>query len=342
MDDSFNDDVYYPDDSGDSSKKDRFKDIRPDEFKALGIDVKVCLQKLRVIGSGFSMIFFQSIVPKKDFYAMTREERAAAVAAEFEAIDALGPKKEEGYIISVSFLDYFFFFNEAKALIMNGIIMDFSCRVNPYHLNTAKMKRVMKSILSNPLLAYDKVLYTRRALLARRRAAERHKILRGGPEVYFKKLDRTLDSSLGPIAEKILEEHNPMDITAVGNSDAYCNSCCLLGELLFISNHLDPIDVLEAVTYRNLDDNGEIDEAIKKRYDSTSAGVEESMRQFAAEVRQADFKVQGLFFSGFVNCVLKYTFLLIALQFCDVSCFIDCVILALIQGSFCWVQQKYS
>ncbi|KAK6014576.1 hypothetical protein OSTOST_20037, partial [Ostertagia ostertagi] len=190
MDDSFNDDVYYPDDSGDSCKKDRFKDIRPDEFKALGIDVK-------------------SIVPKKDFYAMTREERAAAVAAEFEAIDALGPKKEDGYLITT---------------------VGFSCRVNPYHLNTAKMKRVMKSILSNPLLAYDKVLYTRRALLARRRAAERHKILRAGPEVYFKKLDRTLDSSLGPIAEKILEEHNPMDITAIGNSDAPCTIYSLLGE----------------------------------------------------------------------------------------------------------------
>ncbi|KAK6060065.1 hypothetical protein COOONC_02278, partial [Cooperia oncophora] len=112
QDDSFNDDVYYPDDS-DSCKKDRFRDIRPDEFKAIGIDVK-------------------SLVPKKDFYAMTKEERAAAVAAEFEAIDALGPKREDGYVIS---------------------IMDFSCRVNPYHLNTAKMKRVMKSILSNPLVS---------------------------------------------------------------------------------------------------------------------------------------------------------------------------------------------
>ncbi|XGW28873.1 hypothetical protein V3C99_008571 [Haemonchus contortus] len=240
LDDSFNDDVYYPD-SDDSSRKDRFEDIRPDEFKALGIDVK-------------------NIVPKKDFYAMTKEERAAAVAAEFEAIDALGPKKEDGYVIS---------------------IMDFSCRVVPYHLNTAKMKRVMKSILSNPLLAYDKVLYTRRALLARRRAAERHKSQKAGPEVYFKKLDRTLDSSLGPVAEKILEEHNPIDITAI-----------------------DPIDVLEAVTYRNLDDNGDGDGTTKNQYDSTSAGVEESMKQFAAEVRQADFKVQGLHtFSSIMQCL---------------------------------------
>ncbi|KAK6060064.1 hypothetical protein COOONC_02277 [Cooperia oncophora] len=108
------------------------------------------------------------------------------------------------------------------------------------------------------ILAYDKVLYTRRALLARRRAAERHKLQKAGPEVYFKKLDRSLDSSLGPIAEKILEEHNPMDITALA----------------------------------------------KNRYDSAKAGVEESMRQFAAEVRQSDFKVQGLHtFSSVMQCL---------------------------------------
>ncbi|WKY05491.1 hypothetical protein Q1695_006030 [Nippostrongylus brasiliensis] len=234
---SFDDPVFYPG----SSKKDRFKDIRPDEFKAIGIDVK-------------------NIVPKKDFYAMTKEERAAAVAAEFEAIDALGPKKEEGYVIS---------------------IMDFSCRVIPYHLNTAKMKKVMKSILSNPLLAYDKVLYSRRALLARRRADQRHKNESIGPEVYFKKLDRSLDVSLGPIAHKILEEHNPLDITAI-----------------------DPIDVLDAVNYRNLDDMVDDDDSSSKRGDAPSAGVEESMRQFAAEVRQADFKVQGLHtFSSVMRCL---------------------------------------
>lgn len=57
---------------------------------------------------------------------------------------------------------------------------------------------------------------------------------------------------------------------------------------------LDPIDVLEAVNYRNLDDV--VDEGpSNQQFDSTNAGVEESMRQFAAEVRQADFKVQGLF-----------------------------------------------
>ncbi|KAK5983246.1 hypothetical protein GCK32_006268 [Trichostrongylus colubriformis] len=240
FDGSFNDDVYYHDDS-DSSKKDRFKDIRPDEFKALGIDVK-------------------SLVPKKDFYAMTKEEQAAAVAAEFEAADALGPKKEDGYVIS---------------------LMGISYREKPYHLNPAKVKKAMKSILSNPLLAYDKVLYTRRALLARQRALERHKINSAGPEVYFKKLDRTLDSSLGPIAEKILEEHNPIDITAI-----------------------DPIDVLEAVNYRNLDDNGDTNEAAKNPSDAATAGVEESMRQFAAEVRQADFKVQGLHtFSSVMQCL---------------------------------------
>ncbi|KJH52663.1 hypothetical protein DICVIV_01124 [Dictyocaulus viviparus] len=238
MDNSFNDSVSYPNDT--VSKKDRFYDIRPDEFKAIGINVK-------------------NLVPNKDFYSMTKEERAAAVAAEFEAIDALGPKKEDGYVIS---------------------IMDFSCRVVPYHLNTAKMKRVMKSILSNPLLAYDKVLYTRRALLARRRAVERNKSQQRGPEVYFKKLDRSLDSSLGPLAEKILEKRNPMDITA-----------------------LDPVDVLEALTYRNFDDI-DAEEEPRNTCDPTTTGVEESMRQFAAEVRQADFKVQGLHtFSSVMQCL---------------------------------------
>lgn len=52
--------------------------------------------------------------------------------------------------------------------------------------------------------------------------------------------------------------------------------------------------MLEAVNYRNLDDV--VDEGpSNQQFDSTNAGVEESMRQFAAEVRQADFKVQGLF-----------------------------------------------
>ncbi|KAK6746891.1 hypothetical protein RB195_000251 [Necator americanus] len=227
------------------TKRDRFYDIRPDEYKAIGIDVK-------------------NIVPNKDFYAMTKEERAAAVAAEFEAIDALGPKKEDGYVIS---------------------IMDFSCRVSSYHLNTARMKRVMKSILSNPLLAYDKVLYTRRALLARRRAVERNKIkensLTDPSELYYKKLDRSLDSSLGPLAEKILEEHNPMDITA-----------------------LDPIDVLEAVTYRNLEGMIDVEDMPNNGGGTSNTGVEESMRQFAAEVRQSDFKVQGLHtFSSVMQCL---------------------------------------
>ena len=70
-------------------------------------------------------------------------------------------------------------------------------------------------------LAYDKVLYTRRALLARRRAIERSKLneseLVDPNEIYYKKLDRSLDASLGHFAEKILEENNPMDITALGN-----------------------------------------------------------------------------------------------------------------------------
>lgn len=65
-------------------------------------------------------------------------------------------------------------------------------------------------------LAYDKVLYARRALLARHKLDESHSSQVIGPEVYFKKLDRTLDPSLGKVAEKILEEHNPMDITAIG------------------------------------------------------------------------------------------------------------------------------
>ncbi|KAJ1374795.1 hypothetical protein KIN20_037560 [Parelaphostrongylus tenuis] len=136
---------------------------------------------------------------KEGLLLYDKEEQAAAVAAEFEAIDALGPKKEDGYVIS---------------------IMDFSYRITPYYLNTAKMKRVMKSILSNPLLAYDKVLYTRRALLARRRAVEQNS-QEYGPEVYFKQLDRTLDESLGPLAVKILERHNPMDITALGKEKRY-------------------------------------------------------------------------------------------------------------------------
>ncbi|EYC40096.1 hypothetical protein Y032_0629g844 [Ancylostoma ceylanicum] len=241
---AFNDSANSFLSSGNTTRRDRFHDIRPDEYKAIGIDVK-------------------NIVPNKDFYSMTKEERAAAVAAEFEAIDALGPKKEDGYVIS---------------------IMDFSCRVSSYHLNTARMKRVMKSILSNPLLAYDKVLYTRRALL-RRRAVERSKtkdIDSLDPnEVYYKKLDRSLDASLGPLAEKILEERNPMDITA-----------------------LDPIDVLEAVTYRNLEGMIDAEELSNNCTDSTSKGVEESMRQFAAEVRQADFKVQGLHtFSSVMQCL---------------------------------------
>ncbi|KHJ97513.1 hypothetical protein OESDEN_02501 [Oesophagostomum dentatum] len=231
--------------SGNTTKRDRFNDIRPDEYKAIGIDVK-------------------NIVPNKDFYSMTKEERAAAVAAEFEAIDALGPKKEDGYVIS---------------------IMDFSCRVSSYHLNTARMKRVMKSILSNPLLAYDKVLYTRRALLARRRAVERSKLndseLIDPNEIYYKKLDRSLDASLGHFAEKILEENNPMDITA-----------------------LDPVDVLEAVTYRNLEGMVDAEELPNNCHESTKGGVEESMRQFAAEVRQSDFKVQGLHtFSSVMQCL---------------------------------------
>ncbi|KAE9412305.1 hypothetical protein Angca_002043, partial [Angiostrongylus cantonensis] len=111
MDDSFNDSIYYP--SSTSSKKDRFNDIRPDEFKAIGIYVK-------------------NLLPNKDFYAMTEEERAAAVAAEFEAIDALGPKKEDDYLVTG---------------------LDFRCPIVSYHLNTAKMKRAMKSILSNPLVS---------------------------------------------------------------------------------------------------------------------------------------------------------------------------------------------
>ncbi|VDM67851.1 unnamed protein product, partial [Strongylus vulgaris] len=71
--------------NGISTRRDRFNDIRPDEYKAIGIDVK-------------------NIVPNKDFYSMTKEERAAAVAAEFEAIDALGPKKEDGYVINYGLL----------------------------------------------------------------------------------------------------------------------------------------------------------------------------------------------------------------------------------------------
>ncbi|VDM51960.1 unnamed protein product [Angiostrongylus costaricensis] len=243
MDDSFNDSIYCP--SSTSYKKDRFNDIRPDEFKAIGIYVK-------------------NLLPNKDFYAMTEEERAAAVAAEFEAIDALGPKKEDDYLVTVGNL--------------GGL--GFRCSIVPYHLNTAKMKRVMKSILSNPLLAYDKVLYSRRALLARCRAVERNKNQEFGPEMYFKKLDRTLDNSLGPIAEKMLERCNPMDITA-----------------------LDPVDVLDALTYRNLEDVN-VKEEPKDRCETSNAGVEESMRQFAAEVRQADFKVQGLHtFSSVMHCL---------------------------------------
>ncbi|KAJ1374796.1 hypothetical protein KIN20_037561 [Parelaphostrongylus tenuis] len=39
----------------------------------------------------------------------------------------------------------------------------------------------------------------------------------------------------------------------------------------------------------------DLDEEPKSRCQSTIGGVEESMRQFAAEVRQADFKVQGYY-----------------------------------------------
>ncbi|VDM71953.1 unnamed protein product, partial [Strongylus vulgaris] len=133
---------------------------------------------------------------------------------------------------------------------------------------------------------YDKVLYTRRALLARRRAEERRKLNElesfDPNEIYYKKLDRSLDASLGPVAEKILEEKNPMDITA-----------------------LDPIDVLDAVTYRNLEGLIDAEElASSSRKDSTNKGVEESMRQFAAEVRQSDFRVQGLHtFSSVMQCL---------------------------------------
>ncbi|KAK6045092.1 hypothetical protein COOONC_17403 [Cooperia oncophora] len=46
------------------------------------------------------------------------------------------------------------------------------------------------------------------------------------------------------------------------------------------------------------------EDAAKNRYDSAKAGVEESMRQFAAEVRQSDFKVQGLHtFSSVMQCL---------------------------------------